>query len=184
MKPKKTDSARTALRCTHQDASGRQCRSLSFDQGSGLCPRHLAVQKQKEASNFYAVLARNSQGFQTAQGINYALSNLYELLSKNRISPRRAAVLAHISSLLLRTLPAIDADHAAGILDPTRPMPAAVDRVDDEGEGAEHQEKGNSPDYQEDHRENHHESNRENNEGVALPSAAPGPDPGPPRKPS
>src|SRR5207245_1173989 len=37
------------------------------------------------------------------------------------ISPRRAAVLAYISNLLLRTLPQIDADRAAGIIDPTKP---------------------------------------------------------------
>src|SRR5712691_6015087 len=47
--------------------------------------------------------------------------NLYQLLAQNRISPRRAAVLSYISSLLLRTLPQIDADRAAGILDPTEP---------------------------------------------------------------
>jgi hypothetical protein len=49
--------------------------------------------------------------------------NLYQLLAQNRISPRRAAVLAYISSLLLRTLPQIDADNAAGITDPTK-LPA------------------------------------------------------------
>ena len=47
--------------------------------------------------------------------------NLYQLLAQNRISPRRAAVLSYISSLLLRTLPQIDADRAAGIVDPTKP---------------------------------------------------------------
>ncbi len=47
--------------------------------------------------------------------------NLYQLLAQNRISPRRAAVLSYISSLLLRTLPQIDADKAAGIIDPTKP---------------------------------------------------------------
>ncbi len=35
--------------------------------------------------------------------------------------PRRAAVLSHICGLLLRTLPQIDADKAAGITDPTKP---------------------------------------------------------------
>lgn len=62
---------------------------------------------------------RNFQFFQTAQGINYSLMNLYQLLAQNRISPRRAAVLSHISGLLLRTLPQIDADKAAGIFDPS-----------------------------------------------------------------
>jgi hypothetical protein len=39
------------------------------------------------------------------------------LLAENRISPRRAAVLSHICGLLLRTLPQIDPDQAAGITD-------------------------------------------------------------------
>jgi hypothetical protein len=52
--------------------------------------------------------------------------NLYQLLAQNRISPRRAAVLAHISSLLLRTLPAITADNAAGITYPTESVPIDV----------------------------------------------------------
>ena len=48
--------------------------------------------------------------FQNAQGINHSLRALYALLAQDRISPRRAAVLAYITSLLLRTLPAIDND--------------------------------------------------------------------------
>jgi hypothetical protein len=52
--------------------------------------------------------------------------NLYQLLAQNRISPRRAAVLSYISSLLLRTLPAIAADNAAGITYPTEPVPIDV----------------------------------------------------------
>ena len=123
MKLQTVHSALRSQRCTHFDTNGRQCRSLASDTQSGLCPHHLAVEKQKEAANFYPILIRNTQGLQTAQGINYSLSNLYELLSKNRISPRRASVLAYINSLLLRTLPAIDADRAAGITDPTKPKP-------------------------------------------------------------
>jgi hypothetical protein len=44
---------------------------------------------------------------------------LYRLLAANRISPRRASVLAYINSLLLRTLPAIDYDQENGHIDPT-----------------------------------------------------------------
>jgi len=65
-------------------------------------------------------LSRLSERFKTAQGINYSLMNLYQLLAQNRISPRRAAILSYISSLLLRTLPQIHSDKAAGITDPTK----------------------------------------------------------------
>jgi hypothetical protein len=73
------------------------------------------------ALHLKAALLTGHQGFQTAQGINNSLGNLYILLANNYISPRRAAVLAFINSLQLRTLPAIDADQAAGIIDPTAP---------------------------------------------------------------
>jgi hypothetical protein len=85
-----------------------------------------------EAADHYMHLIRNFQCFQTAQGINHSLHSLYELLAQNRISPRRAAVLAYVSSLLLRTLPQIDADKAAGIIDPSKPIDVSVaDEVED-----------------------------------------------------
>jgi hypothetical protein len=55
-----------------------------------------------------ALLTEKACRFQNAQGINYSLGALYTLLAQGRISPRRASVLAYISNLLLRTLPAID----------------------------------------------------------------------------
>ncbi|HEY4817535.1 MAG TPA: hypothetical protein VIH67_08885 [Candidatus Acidoferrum sp.] len=55
-------------------------------------------------------LSQNACRFQNAQGVNHSLGALYTLLAQGRISPRRASALAYISSLLLRTLPAIDAD--------------------------------------------------------------------------
>jgi hypothetical protein len=101
-------------RCSYRTAAAnRQCRQLSSDPRSGLCPQHL--QKQNEAADLTDPLLLHWQGFQTAQGINFALSNLYQLLAANQISTRRASVLAYINSLLLRTLPQIDSDKLAGI---------------------------------------------------------------------
>ncbi len=120
MKPQTANSAVLSVRCNHRTPGGRQCRLSASDPHSGLCPRHRAEQNQEQAADHYLDLIRNFQCFQTAQGINHSLSNLYALLAQNRISPRRAAVLSYISSLLLRTLPQIDADNAAGITDPTK----------------------------------------------------------------
>jgi len=106
-------------RCSHRTASGRQCRQLSANSQSLLCANHLAQQKQMEVEDLSDDLLARSQNFQTAQGINFALANIYRLLAANRISTRRASVLAFINSLLLRTLPAIDYDHATGHKDPT-----------------------------------------------------------------
>ena len=120
MKPQTTNPAVPPTRCTHRTPSGRQCRLPVSDARSGLCPRHRAEQQQIETADYYGHLTRNYHDFQTAQGINHSLHNLYELLAQNRISARRAAVLSYISSLLLRTLPQIDTDNAAGIKFPPK----------------------------------------------------------------
>jgi hypothetical protein len=103
-----------AARCQHQTPSGRRCRMPSR-LGERLCFDHTVQYKKQDAFNLRDALETDYQGFQTAQGINFALRNLYGLLANNYISPRRASVLAYISSLLLRTLPAIDADRENGI---------------------------------------------------------------------
>jgi hypothetical protein len=109
MPAKSTSTPSNAARCQHRTAASRQCRSLADDSSSGLCPHHAAHVRDID---FREVLTRNALDFQRSQGINNSLGVLYKLLAEGRISPRRASVLAHISSLLLRTLPAIDYDNA------------------------------------------------------------------------
>jgi len=113
MKTKSSSRLISSARCQHFTATGRQCASLAGDRSSGLCPRH-AMQSQTastDAANFRQALTRDAEDFQNAQGVNNSLGALYCLLSEGIISPRRASVLAYISSLLLRTLPAIDYDN-------------------------------------------------------------------------
>ncbi len=105
--------------CNHRSPKGRHCRLPIADPDSGLCLRHaLRHHKAQDDARLASVLTRQSDGFQTAAGIHKSLSHLYRNLADNRISPRRAAVLAYISNLLLRTLPAIeqelDPDAASG----------------------------------------------------------------------
>jgi hypothetical protein len=111
-KTMKAQSSRliSSARCEYRTATGRQCSSLAGDRSSGFCPRH-AAPKQVSSPDFRAVLTADAQEFQRAQGVNHSLGVLYGLLASGQISPRRASVLAYISSLLLRTLPAIDYDH-------------------------------------------------------------------------
>jgi hypothetical protein len=130
MKMQTSKSAVLSFRCAHRDSSGRQCRTLVSDAHSYLCLQHDAEQKQKEAADVSETLFKDFQGFQTAQGINHTLRSLYWLVAQNRISSRRAKVLAYVASLLLRTLPQIDADRAAGITDPTKPKPVAIPEPD------------------------------------------------------
>jgi len=111
-------SAAIYTRCCHRfAASGRQCRLLTSD-ASSLCAQHFAKKKAAaQNADFANLLFSRSDGFQTAQGINHSLAHLYELLARDRISVRRAQTLAYISSLLLRTLPAIDQDRQSGFSD-------------------------------------------------------------------
>jgi hypothetical protein len=113
MKAKSCSRLISSARCQHFTATGRQCASLAGDRSSGLCPRHAAQSQaaSTDAANFRQALTREAEDFQNAQGVNNSLGALYCLLSEGSISPRRASVLAYISSLLLRTLPAIDYDN-------------------------------------------------------------------------
>ena len=99
----------TPERCQHRTSTGRQCRSVVVEPGDSFCARH-AASEPSDSEDFSAALTDKACRFQNAQGINHSLGALYTLCAQGRISPRRASTLAYISSLLLRTLPAIDAD--------------------------------------------------------------------------
>ncbi|MGC1413820.1 MAG: hypothetical protein WA817_00945 [Candidatus Acidiferrum sp.] len=114
-----TISTNDATRCQRRRPSGRRCKLAVTAPGAPFCFTHTQEFNKADTLNLKTALLTGYQGFQTAQGINNSLRNLYILLANNYISPRRAAVLAYISSLQLRTLPAIDADLEAGIADPT-----------------------------------------------------------------
>jgi hypothetical protein len=115
MKPLTPNAVVLSVRCAHRSSAGRRCRLSVSDPRSVFCAQHRSEQLEEQAADHFLHLSHNYQSFQTAQGINHALHNLYQLLAQNRISARRAAVLSHICGLLLRTLPQIDADNAAGI---------------------------------------------------------------------
>src|SRR5712664_2822017 len=99
----------TPERCQHRTSTGRQCRSVVAEPGDSFCARH-AASEPSDTEDFSAALTDKACRFQNAQGVNHSLGALYTLLAQGRISPRRASALAYISSLLLRTLPAIDTD--------------------------------------------------------------------------
>jgi hypothetical protein len=83
------------------------------------------LRKHRHAADLSVVLAAGREKtFQSAEGINRSLAELFTLLAKDRVSPRRAAVLAYIGSLLLRTLPAIEKEHAPA--DPKNSRPTII----------------------------------------------------------
>jgi hypothetical protein len=79
------------------------------DTDSGLCSRHAALlQKDLDQADLAASLIGDIQEFRSAADINHSLGELYKLQARNKITPRRAAVMAYTANLLLRTLPAIE----------------------------------------------------------------------------
>jgi hypothetical protein len=105
-------------RCQHRTPSRRRCRLRVVDSRSGLCFRHAQLRLQRlEVPDLSSDLLGQLSQFTSAADINQVLSKLLILLAQNRISPRRAAVIAYTTSLLLRTLPAIE--HESGADSPT-----------------------------------------------------------------
>ncbi len=99
------DTNTLPARCQHRTPNGRQCRTPLTSAHATLCQRHAAALRD-DSHDLSALLASELPKKKSAADIHFQLSNL-SLLQQGRISPRRAAVLAYISSLLLRTLPAI-----------------------------------------------------------------------------
>jgi hypothetical protein len=95
-------------RCQHRTTVGKRCRLRVVDTGSGLCFRHASQRLTRPDADLRSALAGELQDFKSASEINDFLSRLLLLLSEDRVTPRRGAVLAYVCNLLLRTLPAMD----------------------------------------------------------------------------
>ena len=111
------DSNTLHPRCQHHTAKGRQCRTQLTSSHPTLCTRHarLARERQRDDSaDLSALLLADLPEKKSAADIHALLWNLSLALQQGRISPRRAAVLAYINSLLLRTLPAIEKQQSPG----------------------------------------------------------------------
>ena len=103
-------SSPALLHCQHRSGlSGSRCRMAISDPDSGLCYRHAAEEKSnRDRANVAAQLIGDTQEFTSAVTINRSLGELYKLLARDEIAPRRAAVMAYTCNLLLRTLLAIE----------------------------------------------------------------------------
>jgi hypothetical protein len=97
-----------SARCTHRFANGRRCRLFAANVDSTFCPSHASLPENQREPAAAATLTADLKEFRSALPINDFLARLLLLLAENKISPRRAAVLAYITNQLLRTLPVID----------------------------------------------------------------------------
>jgi len=95
-------------RCRHFTSTGRRCRLAVLDPASGLCFRHVGLQFQVSDEDLSPAFMGLLSGFQSASQIHAFLTQVTVLLAQNRVSTRRAAILAYLGQILLRTLPAIE----------------------------------------------------------------------------
>jgi hypothetical protein len=105
----KSSSIHNSSRCNYRFPNGMRCRLIGFG-SQPFCPKHtqVAAPPQPDPTEIASTLTANLDDFTSAAQINDFLSRLLVLLAQDKISTRRAAVLAYITNQLLRTLPAID----------------------------------------------------------------------------
>jgi hypothetical protein len=101
-----------SARCTYRFPNGRRCRLYATNGNPNFCPAHAPLPANQHdaapnSSEVASTLTVNLDDFTSAAQINDFLSRLLLLLAQDKISTRRAAVLAYITNQLLRTLPAI-----------------------------------------------------------------------------
>jgi len=104
----KSSSINNSARCNYRFPNGMRCRLIGFG-SQPFCPRHTqpAAPPQPNPAEIASTLTADLDDFTSAAQINDFLSRLLLLLAQDKISTRRAAVLAYITNQLLRTLPAI-----------------------------------------------------------------------------
>jgi hypothetical protein len=116
-KPAKSSRINDSSRCTHRFANGKRCRlPLSQSEVSGdesfarkhFCSQHAKLPDNQREPDVAADLTGNLGDLTSAAAINDFLRRLLTLLAQDRISTRRAAVLAYITSQLLRTVSVIN----------------------------------------------------------------------------
>ena len=115
--PAKSSRINDSSRCTHRFANGKRCR-LPLSQGalsgeerfadSRFCSQHARLPENQREPDRAADLTGNLGDLTSPAAIHDFLSRLLTLLAQDRISTRRAAVLAYITSQLLRTISAIN----------------------------------------------------------------------------
>ena len=97
-------------RCQFRTPSGKRCRFNASSSDSTFCEAHSGLaENHRQADDLSATLTAGLGEFKSPAAINDFLSRLLLLLSQDRISARRAAVLAYITNQLLRTVTAMDA---------------------------------------------------------------------------
>ncbi len=100
-------------RCRHFTADGRRCRLGVRDTRTNLCFRHSSLiaavsqPPQNDSEDLSPDLLPELSEFSAGTDIRQFLARLLTFVTKGRISPRRASVLAYITNQLLHSHRAI-----------------------------------------------------------------------------
>jgi hypothetical protein len=97
-----------SARCQFRYSNGKRCRFPSSPSQAGLCPRHFRLraalpEAPNDATDLSADLLPELSEFSSAVDIRQFLARLLLLVTRGRVSSRRAWVLASISSQLLHS---------------------------------------------------------------------------------
>src|SRR5215470_4045368 len=96
-------------RCQHRYKNGKRCRLLGSEPQLGLCPRHFrqrvaqGLPPTDDPSDLSPELLRGLSKFSSAEDLREFLACLLVVMTKGRLSPRRAAVLAYVTNQLLHS---------------------------------------------------------------------------------
>jgi hypothetical protein len=109
-----------SARCQHRFANGKRCRNSASKSHFGLCLHHFTVSAAVGASrqpspsdsvDLSAELLGELSEFSSGADIRQFLARLLIQVTKGRVSPRRASVLAYITNQLLHSHRAIDREN-------------------------------------------------------------------------
>ena len=91
--------------CTFKFANGKFCTMPAHPKYEGLCLNHATIHRRTyhREDDLVKELASPAGDFITQIDINHVLGKLFEALAANRVSPKRAATLAYIGHLLMRS---------------------------------------------------------------------------------
>jgi hypothetical protein len=126
--PVKVVSNNDSNRCQYRYSNGKRCRLSGSMPHFGLCSHHFSLsnpgasqQSFSDSEDLCADLLPELSEFDSAVDINQFLARLLVLVTKGRISPRRASVLAYITNQLLHSHRAIDRENLLQLEDAEPP---------------------------------------------------------------
>ena len=97
-------------RCQYRYANGKRCRLSDSKPHLGFCSHHFSLSNSgasqhscNDSEDLSSELLPELSEFNSAININQFLARLLVLVTKGRISPRRAAVLSYITNQLIHS---------------------------------------------------------------------------------